>query len=176
MLLPLVIGYAGSAGTHGLYSAEFGVVMFSLAMVAAFSVLVWWTASEAERMHAARADVEVQLQELIRNVPLGIVVLDLEGRAQLCNDAFVELFHYSASEILGRKVDELIAPRDDEGETASFTSRGSAGENLRRATVRRRRDGELISVEVFVVPLTLRGRPAGTYGLYRDLTGQRRPS
>jgi PAS domain S-box-containing protein len=90
--------------------------------------------------------------------------------------ATVAIFHYTSSEILGRKVDELIAPRDDEGETASFTSRGSAGENLHRATVRRRRDGELISVEVFVVPLTLRGRPAGTYGLYRDLTGQRRPS
>jgi PAS domain S-box-containing protein len=177
VLLPLVIGYARLRGQrYGLYSAEFGVVLFSLAMVAAFSVLIWWTASEAERMHAARADVEVQLQQLIRNVPLGIVVLDLDGRAQLCNDAFVELFHYPASEILGRRIDELIAPRDDEGETASFTSRGSAGENLRRATVRRRRDGELINVEVFVVPLTLRGRPAGTYGLYRDLTGQRRPS
>jgi len=174
VLLPLLIGYARLRGERmGLYSSEFGVVLFTLAMIAAMAMLVAWTASDADRIDATRADVEDRLQSLIRNAPLAIVVLDRDGRAQLCNDAFVELFHYPVSEVLGRKVDELIAPRDDEGETASMTTRGFAGESLRRATVRRRRGGELVDVELFVVPLSVNGRPAGTYGIYRDLTRPR---
>lgn len=175
VLLPLVIGYARLRGERlGLYSSEFGVVLFSLAMVAALTLLVAWTAADADRIDAARADVESRLQSLIRHVPFGIVVLDLDGRVQLCNDAFVELFHYRASELMGQQIDQLIAPRDDEGETAWLTTRGVSGESVRRVTVRRRRDGELVEVEVFVVPLESHGRPAGAYGLYRDLTEQRR--
>jgi len=51
----------------------------------------------------------------------------------------------------------------------SFTRRGVAGESMRRATVRRRRDGTPIDVEMFVMPLGLNVEPVGTDGLYRDL-------
>jgi PAS domain S-box-containing protein len=125
------------------------------------------------RVDAARAEMDVRLQTLIRNVPLGIVVLDLDGRVQLCNDAFVELFHYPAQELRGRRVDDLIAPQGDGGETASLTQRGFAGETIRRTTVRRRRDGALVDVELFVVPLTMKGRAIGTYGVYRDVSDRR---
>lgn len=175
ILLPLAFGYARLVGQRrGLYGAEFGVVIFSLAMIATFAVLVWWTALTVDRLDAAREEVDMRLQSLIRHTPLGIVVLDPEGRVQLCNDAFVELFHYPQRELLGRKVDDLIAPEDDAGETVSMTQRGVAGETIRRATVRRRRDGQLIDVELFVVPLAVDGRPVGTYGVYRDISGQRR--
>jgi two-component system NarL family sensor kinase len=55
-----------------------------------------------------------------------------------------------------------------------MTQRGVAGETLRRETVRRRRDGRLVDVELLVVPLEVEGRRVGTYGVYRDLTLQRR--
>jgi PAS domain S-box-containing protein len=174
-LLPLVLGYARILGQRaGLYGSDFGTVLFALAMAAALSSLVLWTASDVARIDAERAEVEMRLQALIRHTPLGIVVLDTHGRVQLCNDAFVELFHYPQADLLGHRVDDLIAPRDDAGETASLTERGVAGEHVRRATVRRRRDGQLIDVELFVVPLAVNGMPVGTYGVYRDLTGQRR--
>jgi PAS domain S-box-containing protein len=175
ILLPLGIGYARLVGQRrGWYGPEFGGILFSLAMSATFAILVWWTALAVDRLDAAREEVDMRLQSLIRHTPLGIVVLDPEGRVQLCNDAFVELFHYPQRELLGRKVDDLIAPADDAGETVSMTQRGVAGETIRRATVRRRRDGQLIDVELFVVPLAVDGRPVGTYGVYRDITGQRR--
>jgi PAS domain S-box-containing protein len=175
IVLPLGLGYARIVGQRaGLYGSEFGTVLLSLAMLGAFSTLVWWTAWDVEDVDAARAEVDVRLQALIRHTPLGIVVLDLEGRVQLCNDAFVEMFHYSQAELLGRRVDDLIAPHDDDGETAAMTRRGVAGESIRRATVRRRRDGALVPVELFVVPLAVNGRPVGIYGVYRDLTEQQR--
>ena len=175
VILPLAFGYARLLGQRaGLYGSEFGTVLLSLSMVGTFSVLVWWTAWGLQRVDAARAEVDMRLNALIRHTPLGIVVLDMEGRVQLCNDAFVELFHYSQAELLGQKIDDLIAPLDDDGETAAMTQRGFAGESVRRATVRRRRDGALVPVELFVVPLSVNGRSVGTYGVYRDLTEQRR--
>ena len=74
-------------------------------MIATFAVLVWWTASRSTAS-TRREEVDMRLQALIRHTPLGIVVLDPEGRVQLCNDAFVELFHYPQRELLGRKVDD----------------------------------------------------------------------
>lgn len=175
IVLPLAFGYARIAGQRaGLYGSETGTVLLSLSMVATFSVLIWWTASGLQRVDADREEVDVRLKALIRHTPLGIVLLDPDGRVQLCNDAFVELFHYPQSELLGQKIDDLIAPADDAGETAAMTQRGFAGESVRRATVRRRRDGALVPVELFVVPLSVNGRPVGTYGVYRDLTEQRR--
>jgi PAS domain S-box-containing protein len=175
IVLPLAFGYARLAGQRaGLYGSEFGTVLLSLSMIATFSILVWWTAWSVERVDSERVEVDVRLQALIRHTPLGIVLLDRDGCVQLCNDAFVELFHYSQAELLGKRVDDLIAPPDDDGETVSMTQRGFAGESVRRSTVRRRRDGALVPVELFVVPLAVNGRPVGTYGVYRDLTEQQR--
>jgi len=175
IVAPVLIGYLRLVGQRrGAYGPEFGVVLFTLAMVAIFSVLVWTTAWRVHRVDAERVETDVRLQTLIRNVPLGIVVLDLEGRVQLCNDAFVELFHYPVHELIGRRVDELIAPAEDGGETASLTRRGFAGESVRRTTVRRRRDGTLIDVELYVVPLAMQGRAIGTYGVYRDISEWRK--
>ena len=174
VILPLALGYARLVGQRrGFYGSDFGVVLFSLAMVATLSVLVWWTAAGVDRLDAAREEVGMRLKALIRHTPLGIVMVDPDGRVELCNDAFVELFHYPQEELLGRNVDDLIAPNDDAGESASLSRRGIAGENIRRATVRRRRDGQLVDVELFVVPLEVNGKSVGAYGVYRDLTAQR---
>jgi PAS domain S-box-containing protein len=173
-VVPLAIGYLRLLGQRrGLYGAESGTVLFTLVMIALIAALVWWTAWSVHGVDTARAEMELRLQTLIRNVPLGIVVLDLDGRVQLCNDAFVEIFHYPPHELLGRRVDDLIAPDQDGGETAALTQRGFAGESLRRKTVRRRRDGTLVDVELFVVPLEMKGRAIGTYGVYRDISGAR---
>ena len=172
---PVAIAYLRLVGLRrGFYGPEFGVVLFTLAMVALFTIMVWATAWKVHRVDVERAETDMRLRTLIRNVPLGIVVLDPEGRVQLCNDAFVELFHYPVQDLIGRRVDDLIAPEEDGGETASLTQRGFAGESLRRTTVRRRRDGTLVDVEVYVVPLTMGGDAIGTYGVYRDISDWRK--
>lgn len=176
IIAPVVIGYVRLIGQRrGVYGPELGVVLFTIAMVVLFAILVWTTAQKVHAVDAARAEIDLRLQTLIRHVPLGIVVLDLDGRVQLCNEAFVELFHYPVHELMGHRLDELIAPAEDGGETASLTARGFAGESVRRTTVRRRRDGSLIDVELYVVPLAMEGQAIGTYGVYRDLqSGARR--
>ena len=52
----------------------------------------------------------VYLNTLFEISPMGIVVLDTEGRIQMSNSAFEKLFRFSRQEILGAKLDDFIVP------------------------------------------------------------------
>ena len=51
------------------------------------------------------------MNALTENNPLAIVALDLDRRVQMCNPAFEALFGYILSEIAGKELESLIAPR-----------------------------------------------------------------
>jgi PAS domain S-box-containing protein len=111
---------------------------------------------------------------LIENSPLAIVVLDAQQRIWACNPAFERLFQYSSSEIVGASLDPLVAPPDMISEAQELTRRSSSGELLRVATRRRRKDGTLVDVEIYAVPLLVGGKQVGAYGFYKDISEQRR--
>jgi PAS domain S-box-containing protein len=110
------------------------------------------------------------LNALIEGSPLAIVAHDSQGRTLMCNPAFEHLFQYQHSEIVGRNLDELIATGDLVAEAAIITKRILAGETVRVTTRRRRKDGNLVDVELNAVPLLVGGQLVGGYGLYQDIT------
>src|SRR5579864_1277796 len=113
------------------------------------------------------------LQALSENNPLGIVVLDLNGRVKMCNPAFERLFGYKAAEILGANLDSLLSPPQIAEEAAHLTRRAAIGETVRASTQRRRRDGALVDVEVVGVPLVLAGKRFGSFAMYEDISERR---
>ena len=130
-----------------------------------------------------RRQVERRIQErttflnaLVEHSPLGILVLDPDHRVQIANPAFVSLFGYSPEDLQGRNPDDLIALGDDalRAEAAAFTRDGLAGHPVHAVTARRRKDGTLVEVELYGVPLLENGRLIGVYALYQDLTERRR--
>ncbi len=125
---------------------------------------------ERERTEKEIEERTVFLDALIENSPLAIVVVDHEHRVRMCNPAFERLFLYRSPEIVGASLDELIAPPGKASEALALTQRAIAGEVVRAATRRRRKDGSLVEVEVHGVPLRVRGELVGGYGLYFDIT------
>ncbi|HEX2711920.1 MAG TPA: PAS domain S-box protein, partial [Candidatus Acidoferrales bacterium] len=128
-----------------------------------------------------RKQAEKKLQErtiflnaLIENSPLAIVVADGQHRVKMCNKAFEQLFFYRQSEILGRELDQLVASEEVRAEANSFTERELAGEIVHACTQRRRKDGKLVEVEMYGVPLLVNGELVGVFGLYQDITQRRR--
>ncbi len=109
------------------------------------------------------------LQALSENNPLGIVVLDSNGRVQICNPAFEHLFGYRMSEILGIDLDTLLNPVDRRQEAFQLTQRAAAGEVVRSTTQRQRRDGVLVDVHVTGVPLLVDGKRVGSFAMYEDI-------
>jgi PAS domain S-box-containing protein len=129
-----------------------------------------------ERKLAQRATEErtAYLNALIKHSPIAIASMNIEGRLQMCNPAFEKLFLYRETEIAGRNVDELIAPAELKDEPKELTRRVNQGEIVHVTTQRRRRDGTLVVVEVYGVPLHVNGKLVGSYGIYYDITERKR--
>lgn len=122
-----------------------------------------------------RAETELQRQKqyyegIFQNNPVAIVTLDLNEHIITCNPAFERLFGYSQVEVIGRKQDELIISQEYREQALDFTRRVRRGEIIHEVSRRRTRNGDLIDVEIFNVPVTVNGEGLGILGLYHNIT------
>jgi diguanylate cyclase (GGDEF)-like protein/PAS domain S-box-containing protein len=131
-------------------------------------------ASVSERQHIANALGERTrfLNSLIENSPFGIVVVDGSGKVTLANRAFQQLFEYSAQELVGSGLDELICGPGRDQQALDLSTRVLAGEPVKAIVKRRRKHGALVDLELYGVPLKSAGKVAGAYAIYRDLSEQ----
>jgi two-component system NtrC family sensor kinase len=114
------------------------------------------------------------LNALIENNPLATVVLDSDYVVQMCNPAFAKLFLYDRTEVVGRLLDELVVPPAQPALLRKFSEANLNGEVLHAITRRARKDGSLVDVEVYGVPLVIDGQVRGSYGIYRDISEEKR--
>lgn len=127
--------------------------------------------SELEQRVAERT---AYLNALIETSPLGIVTTDRAGKVRMCNNAFEQLFQYSRSEVIDAELNGLVAPPELIDEVTEYTRRIIAGEPIRVTTQRRRKDGSLVDVEMYGVPLSVGGEQVGELVLYHDMSEQKR--
>ena len=129
-----------------------------------------------ERKQAERALEErtVYLNTLFEISPMGIVVLDTEGCIQMSNSAFERVFLYSHQEIMGVNLDNFIVPEGLSAEAKSMNSLCLSGSGAQATSRRRRKDGTMVDVDIYGVPLVIEGKLQGLLGLYHDITERRR--
>jgi two-component system, sensor histidine kinase and response regulator len=130
--------------------------------------------TERRRAECALRERTAYLDALIQNSPAAVVGYDQGGFVRFLNPAFKRLFQYEESEVLGTRLDELVTSSEYLAEAREFTRRIAAGHSVHASTRRRRKDGTLVDVEIYGVPLRVEGQLTGAYGLYRDITEQRR--
>jgi two-component system sensor histidine kinase/response regulator len=130
---------------------------------------------EMEVKERRRAEQELQqrttfLNTLFSSNPLAIAVGGPDGRLELVNPAFEKLFGYSADESIGKKVDQLLFP-------ASLTRKEMDGrllrakqETIHETVQRRKKNGDLVDVEVHVVPMPLESGEQNVLALYQDIS------
>ena len=130
--------------------------------------------TERKRAERALKERTAYLNTLINISPLGIAVLDAEERIQMSNPAFEKLFRYSHQEMQGAPLNELIVPLELVPEAESLARQCLSGTSVHVTTRRRRRDGTLVDVELYGVPLVMDGEPRGLMALYQDITERKR--
>ena len=123
----------------------------------------------------ARLFTEVERQRgylgsLLSISPAAVVVLDAKERVTDWNPAAAELFGYAADEALGRPIDDLVFGDSGREEGREITREAMREGRAQRITLRRRRDGTLVHVELVLVPLTVDGAHVGFIGVYHDVT------
>lgn len=110
------------------------------------------------------------LQALLKNNPLGIVMLDVRGRVHACNPAFENLFGFELPEISGVNIDSLLAPPERLEEAQRLTKRAARGEVVRAICRRRCRSGRMVDVQMIGVPLEGGGQRFGSFLMFEDIS------
>ncbi len=114
------------------------------------------------------------LDQLFESAQEAIVLADREGNVIRANSEFIRLFGYTKEEIIGQHIDRLVAPEDCKEQALFITQRTAHGEKMRLETIRRRKDGRLINVSILCSPIFVDGRLEAIYGIYRDITEQKK--
>jgi PAS domain S-box-containing protein len=132
---------------------------------------MFWTPS---RIESDAETYSTYLDALIEHSPIAIIVLDAQHRFEMCNPAFEDLFQYGREALSSTNVDELISAPGFSNDAPRITRRVLQGHKVHAITHRRRKDGEIIEVEVYGVPLIVNQTIRGVYGLYQDITARSR--
>src|SRR4051812_9866582 len=164
--VPLAIGWMRVlAEREGLFSEAFGMALFTLVMIAAFSALVLWVARTLDRSAAQRVQAEEQAGEqrewlhvTLAAIGDGVIATDAGGRVRFLNAAAQRLTGWRAAEAAGRPAQELLQLFDERSGqptvcplTQALRTRSaasSAGEPALRA-----RDGTVHAVDVNAAPI-----------------------
>ena len=111
---------------------------------------------------------------LFNSSPEAVLYHDKEGRIININSRFTELFGYTSEEMIGRKIDEgMIYPADKTEEGSILTQKAFNGFSDYE-TIRKKKDGTLISVVISTAPVIIDKKSQGTIGLYKDITERKK--
>jgi diguanylate cyclase (GGDEF)-like protein/PAS domain S-box-containing protein len=113
-------------------------------------------------------------EALVQNSPMAIVSVDQSHHVIACNPAFERLFGFKQDEMVGKDLDDFVSTPETYSEALIYTQKVLKGENIHAIARRRRKNGELIDVEIHGVPVNVENHPIGVLGLYQDITDQMR--
>jgi PAS domain S-box-containing protein len=117
-------------------------------------------------------DEKIKYSHLFSAAPEGIVMLDTQNCILEVNPEFEHMFQYSAREIIGRNIDDLIAPGSYNEDARLLSKSNWTGNQVVVEARRMRRDGTLVEVSIMGVPFCHADGQLRVFGIYRDISGQ----
>ncbi|HEY8170665.1 MAG TPA: response regulator [Candidatus Limnocylindria bacterium] len=109
-------------------------------------------------------------EALVESSPVAVVTMDRDEIVTGWNPAAERLFGYLSADAVGRHIDDLIFSEDRRVEGAETTTEAREHGRAHRIGQRMRQDGQMVDVEIVVVPLRLDGEHVGYYAIYHDIS------
>ncbi len=106
----------------------------------------------ASESSARTAELE-SLESIVEASQNAIIGMRLDGTIIYWSSGAERLYGYSCAEAVGRSITVLAASAEHSAEFGRILSEVARGDSIRQETVRRRRDGTVIDVDVAVHPL-----------------------
>jgi len=117
---------------------------------------------------------ETLFSQLFHVSPMAIVMLNSEGLVAQVNPGFEKMFGYTFEELKGRELNQTIVPDALESEGNDLNTLISTQQVVRIETKRKRKDGALLSVIIYGLPVHFEDKTIGIFGLYVDITEQKK--
>jgi PAS domain S-box-containing protein len=116
---------------------------------------------------------EEMFRQLFQNAPIAIAFMDKRQEIRQVNAAFSETFGYKTDEIKGLDIDQLIVPEKNKEEAAKISADIFDGKTTYHSGKRLTKEGELVDVLIYGLPVIVDGRTVAIYGIYVDITDRK---
>jgi len=110
-----------------------------------------------------------KFERLFKDNPEAAVYVNSDFRILDINPRFSQLFGYFLNEVEGKRIDNVVVPKDLVGEGEMLDKKALEG-HFYHETIRKKKDGSLVPVSISVAPIAVEGKIIGSVGLYRDIT------
>ena len=126
-----------------------------------------------------RAEEEITIQkayleQLFEASTEAIALINENDLVESINGQFTDIFGFSPDEVVGRSLDDTIIPPYHIEEGKAVKKEIKKGKHIFQETVRQRKDGSLVDVSVTGMPISINGKDAGVYAIYRDISSQKK--
>ncbi|MCW9706451.1 PAS domain S-box protein [Fodinibius salsisoli] len=113
---------------------------------------------------------EEMFRQLFQNAPIAIALMDSNHMVQQVNESFTNIFGYQTHEIQGQNIDEVIVPDEEKSMAYKVSEKIFDGKTARTSGLRKDKDGRIINVLIYGVPVIVEEKTIAIYGLYIDIT------
>ena len=117
---------------------------------------------------------ELLFTQLFNNSPLGLVLLDEQHKVLQVNEGFTKIFGYTRQDILGCQVNDILVPEEYKKEALNIEFFAWEGTVNSVESLRRHKNGALVPVIIYGVPVALGNETIGIYGIYVDITHRKK--
>src|SRR5882724_2381228 len=178
LLSSLIRGFIVEGATSSLSRALYNLVFLL------FAVLMIWVRRSRDALEVAVADRTArltaaneelrkrkeQLDGLFELSPDAVILTDEDFHVLRVNKEFTRIFGYTAEEVVGQWLPDLIVPEDLRAEALKNRDRLSSGNRVELETIRQRKDGVRFDVSVAARGISLGFDQVAVYLIYRDIT------
>lgn len=126
--------------------------------------------SERKQSEARLKKNETMFTQLFQNVPIAVVLLDENGKVNQVNHGFEQMFGFAMHELRGKNLNDYIVPEDLHNEGIDLNNLITSNKVVRVDTTRKHREGKMVNVMLYGVPIMQENQTIGIYGVYIDIT------
>jgi PAS domain S-box-containing protein len=126
--------------------------------------------TERKQAEAQIKKNETMFTQLFQNVPIAVVLLDENGKVNQVNHGFQQMFGYDMHELRGKNLNDHIVPDHLQNEGIDLNNLITSNKVVRLDTIRKHREGKIVNVILYGVPIMQENQTIGIYGVYIDIT------
>src|SRR5258705_11859069 len=180
LLSSLIRGFIFEAETSSLSRALYNLVFLL------FAILMIWirrsrdaleVVDRTAKLTAANEDLhrrKEQLYGLFDLSPDAVILTDEDFHVLRVNEEFTQLFGYTAEEVAGKWLPDLIVPEELRVEAVQNQDALISGKRVELEAIRQRKDGVRFDVSVVAKGISLGSEQISIFLIYRDISERKK--